>query len=435
MSTFHRFGFFAKKLRFMAIIRKDSPLMPIRHSQGIFWAAAVMMLLSICCFEWMYTAFGQEVLHSEVRVATLLFTHMCLFSVFQLFSGSIIDYAGSKLSLPLAALCVFIGMVLQIYTDDLNFPIMLTVSQFFLTFGASFAFIGIGYLCNGFFKESIAGIMFGFAQASYSMCYAIVWYISTYYEQFLKQNFNFLVWSIAAFQFTVFITILCTASNPAVYCTAKKNIKFSDILSSIYKMLFNSRVVLVSLIGGMEFGIFFSVAGVLLYKASATLGSVASLCMWTGFAIGAPFFCWAYSSFLKVKSKHIFLGSSLLQSGSLLLVTTLIQAVEALHPEKNWVAYAACLVASIFGFASGGHMVAFSAGRELVDIRLITTYCAFVNGCMCVLSGIIVLILTLLSQFYRLSDMLLVMSMVALLYYLLVNFMLYTRSPRSNENR
>ncbi|QLL66875.1 hypothetical protein O998_03710 [Anaplasma phagocytophilum str. Norway variant1] len=129
------------------------------------------------------------------------------------------------------------------------------------------------------------------------------------------------------------------------------------------------------------------------------------------------------------------MGSSLLQSGSLLLVTTLIQAVEALHPEKNWVAYAACLVASIFGFASGGHMVAFSAGRELVDIRLITTYCAFVNGCMCVLSGIIVLILTLLSQFYRLSDMLVVMSVVALLYYLLVNFMLYTRSPRSNENR
>ncbi|SCV66710.1 hypothetical protein ANAPRD1_01227 [Anaplasma phagocytophilum] len=80
-------------------------------------------------------------------------------------------------------------------------------------------------------------------------------------------------------------------------------------------------------------------------------------------------------------------------------------------------------------------MVAFSAGRELVDIRLITTYCAFVNGCMCVLSGIIVLILTLLSQFYRLSDMLVVMSVVALLYYLLVNFMLYTRSPRSNENR
>ncbi|KJV67996.1 hypothetical protein APHNP_0366 [Anaplasma phagocytophilum str. ApNP] len=29
MSTFHRFGFFAKKLRFMAIIRKDSLLCPL----------------------------------------------------------------------------------------------------------------------------------------------------------------------------------------------------------------------------------------------------------------------------------------------------------------------------------------------------------------------------------------------------------------------
>ncbi|KAF2281781.1 hypothetical protein GH714_042605 [Hevea brasiliensis] len=87
-----------------------------RAKSYVGWLTTVMMLISLSCSECMYSAFGGVVLHSELKVAALMFARMCFFALFQLFSGALIDHYGGKLMLPIAALCTCVGVLFQMLT-------------------------------------------------------------------------------------------------------------------------------------------------------------------------------------------------------------------------------------------------------------------------------------------------------------------------------
>ena len=389
-----------------------------------FWLATVLMLLSVGWFESIYAVFGGEVLGSEIKVAALLFTHMCLFSLFQLFSGTLIDCYGSKRLIPMAALCVLIGMLLQVHTYKHNFPLMVLVSQIFLTFGSSFGFVGVGYLSYGFFEKSISGIMFGFAQMAYSISYAVFWVISLCYESFLKQNFKFATWSMVFFQLAIFLFMIFVSSNTKTSVLHKGSVRFLDIIHGILEAILTRNAVTISMIAGIEFGIFFAVSSMFLYKAGNHVGGILSFCSWVGFAVGAPLSCWMHS-FLRVKSKYIFLLSGFIQSFCLLLIVVFTHKILAAE-DHVLLGYANNAVATVFGVVSGAHMVAFSVGRYLVREESITTYYALVNGFMCVLSGVVVLGLTALAEFYPLLDLLFATAILALMSYAVLGIMLRT---------
>ncbi|MDB1135103.1 MFS transporter [Candidatus Anaplasma sp. TIGMIC] len=412
---------------------KDSGLTSGSYStygQYVLWISSVLMLLSVCCFEWMYTTFGKVALGSDIKIALLLFTHMCFFSIFQLFSGVLVDHYGSRLMLPIAALFVFVGMLLQIHTHEHNFPLMVIISQSFLTFGSSFGFIGIGYLSYGFFRKSLAGVMFGIAQMMYSIFYSLSWYVSVYYDAFLKFNFSFIVWSVAVFQFIVSVMILCTARDPEAYEFRGGSIGFLETVRSIVRVTTMPNVLTISLIGGMEFGLFFSVAGVLLHKTNGEIGTVASVYAWVGFALGSPCACFLYS-LLRKGREYIFSVSGLMQGLSLLCLMMLPIQDGIVAGGFVWDNSFYYLLTALFGFFSGGHMIAFTLGSDMALAGALTTYCAIVNGFMCLLSGAIVLGLTALARYHSLADLLLVTAIIAVLYYGLLGLVLHSKAARS----
>ena len=385
------------------------------YSRGLFWLATVLMLLSIGWFESIYAVFGNEVFNSDLKVAVLLFTHMCLFSIFQLFSGTLIDcYRSGKLIL-IAAFCVLIGMILQVHTYEHNFSIMVIISQIFLTFGSSFSFVGIGHLSYRFFAKSISGIMFGFAQMAYSMSYAIFWLFSLGYELFLKQNFKFATWSIVFFQLAILLLMIPVSNNIRIQECDNSGTSFSDMISRICEVTMAKNVIIVSMIAGIEFGIFFATSSMLLYKANSDVGGMLSFYAWIGFAVGAPLTCWMHS-FLGIRGKYILLFSGFVQALCLTITMLLIPAglSPGVHALLSYVNY---FVATMFGVVSGAHMVAFSVGRYLVKEKSITTYYAVVNGSMCILSGVVVLVLTALTEFYSLRNLLLFMAVLAIMSY------------------
>ncbi|WP_169193316.1 hypothetical protein [Anaplasma platys] len=388
--------------------------------QLIYWLMLVLMLLSTCAFEWMYAAFGTVTLSSDVRVATLLFLHMLLFSGFQLFSGVLLDNRGSRVLLPMAAAYVFVGMVMQIFTNVQNFPIMGLISQIFFTFGASFNFIGIDYLSVGFFRASLVGTTVGIAQMAYGALYVLAWYLARYYAPFLTQNFTLLVWCVAVVQLLIFFVMLCVTSTPEAYkyCISDSRLQLVQILRHAWDVARRPMVLLVSLVAGMEFGIFFALAGVLFYKISANIGSIVSAYSWVGFAIGALFFASAPMLF-KWKSLSILLATGLLQGVVLLLLALVIKSLP-LGEVVSYLFYVSCVLAVLFGFFSGGHMAAFTEGVRIVEKKSITTFFSVLNGYMCVLAGLVLMGLTLLMQFAALLDLLVITSVATIAYYLFV---------------
>ena len=384
-------------------------------SRSLLWLATVLMLISTGWFESIYAVFGNEVFSSDVKVATLLFTHMCLFSVFQLFSGTLIDCYGSKRLIPIAAFCVLVGMILQVHTYEHNFPIMVIISQIFLTFGSSFSFVGIGYLSYGFFEKSISGIMFGFAQMAYSISYAIFWLFSLCCELFLKQNFKFATWSMVFFQLAILLIMIPVSDNIKVQERNNSSTSFFDMILRIGEVAMERNAITVSVMAGIEFSIFFVTSSMLLYKASNDVGGMLSFYAWIGFAAGAPLSCWMHA-LLGIRGRYILLLSGFVQ-GLCLIVIVLLIRVGLSTGGRDMLSYVNYIVATVFGIVSGAHMVAFSVGRYLVKEKSITTYYAVVNGSMCVLSGVVVLALTALAEFYSLLNLLLIMAVLALMSY------------------
>ena len=380
----------------------------------IFWATTVYTMLSVTPFEMMYAAFGSEALMSDIMVAELLCVHMCFFSAFQLFSGTLLDYCGGRIFLPLAAGLVFIGMLLQVTAVGSNFFLIVPLSQTFLTCGASFGFIGVEYLSRCVFSGNKAKMAFSLVQAMYGLLCAIFWIISSNYEQIMRYNFYNIVWGITALQFVSALTACCTSNVLEVRPSSVSCLSvFSSITRHICCVMVKPEVWRISLIGGMMFGIFFSLSSLLLYKYDSSIGGFVSTYVWIGFALGAPVSCWIFLHFQD--GKRIFFAIRILQCCSLCCLLLIMKKIAADPHHYEMVKHAGfALAAILFGILSGGHMIAFIIGTHVVDDKHKSVCCAIVNGFMCVIAGVIILVMTIFAEFYKLQTLLICTSCVSL---------------------
>ncbi|AGZ78719.1 hypothetical protein U370_01480 [Anaplasma marginale str. Dawn] len=373
------------------------------------WLTTVMMLVSLSCSECMYSAFGQVVLHSELRVATLMFARMCFFALFQLFSGALIDHYGGKLMLPAAALCTFVGVLFQMLAGEQGFLFMVMLSQPILTFGASFCFIGAGYASMNFFTPPMSGVMFGLAQMAHGLSYALFGVLSFYQNHFLMEHFKFLVSCIIAVQFAVFLMALCAVQNPPGYRGASGHMQFLQVVRNMRDIVTTRDALYASIVGGMMFGMFFAVAGFLLYKLDSKVVYLVSVYAWVGFSLGAPFACWVLT--VLQDKKRVLFAFCVFQMCSLPIVALLIRRMLSAD-DPTLVVYLCYFASFCFGFAAGGHMIAFTFGCNMTAAR-VTTFCAVVNGAMCTIAGVVILVLTLLSEYYNLTTLLIYSAVVA----------------------
>ncbi|KJV68655.1 MFS transporter [Candidatus Neoehrlichia procyonis] len=383
------------------------------------WLVIVLFFVCIGSFEWLYAVFGKVVFYSDLKVAYLLFVHMLFFSIFQLFSGSLIDYFGIKITIALASFCSLIGMILQVFISTNLFFVMLFLSQFFLTFGASFTFIGIGYVSRRFFS-SYYGVMFGLAQMIYSLSYAMFNAI-VFLHWVSISNFRLLTTCNIVLQGIVCILTLCVVSNPRGY-NCQRNVILYDVvrqcLCNIYDVSIVKAIWLISALGSISFGMFFSCSTFLWYKINIYSNEFLAITlsyMWVGFSIGSPVSCWI-SNYFRDK-KFTFLVFSVIQCCSLIFLLMINYKIE-----NQYLIYIYYSIAWLFGFASGGHMIAFVIGSNAVSLYKISTACAIINGCMCIMSGLIILVVMMLAIYYDISLIILIFSILSLLLYIIAAF-------------
>lgn len=302
-----------------------------------------------------------------------------------------------KKVLSISVILTSIGTFLFAHAD---YTICFFVSQIFLALGASFGFVGAGYISYKFFSPLKSGIMFGLVQTVYSLSSLLMEYIYTYLT-LSGLSWRDIIRYIEYAEIIILIfTLFLKNSTKSTYLVKSGNTNIIKLLLQVFKHIVEilqvRNIWLFTVVGSSMFGVFLSIAilwGQKLLMAMNLSGYYAGVIhsvIWIGFAIGCPLVN-AISNILENR-KHVLMGFCLLQciSLSLLLYSSNL--------------YFLCFLVFIFGCASGGHMLNFSIGTDVVDKDKVGTVCSLINGLMCIVGGVIMFLIGLALEYQNKYD-------------------------------
>ena len=386
------------------------------------WIISVLVLVCGSNFQIVYAVINpyvsKDLYLSIAQTALAASIHVWCFSIFQLFTGSILDYYGAKKVLPISMVFISIGTFLFSYAD---YAICFFVSQIFLALGASFGFVGAGYISYRFFSPLISGIMFGLVQTVYSMSSLFMEYTYTYLTS-SGLSWRDLIRYIECVEVSVFIlTLFLSDHKKSVYLKSNDTNLLKvivKVLNHIIKVVQIKNLWLFTITGSLMFGVFLSMAvlwGQKLLMAmdlnSYYSGIVHSI-IWVGFAIGCPLVN-VISNMLKNR-KYVFMCFCVLQCLSLMMMLL-----------YNNNLYTLCFLMFIFGCASGGHMLNFTIGTDVVDKNKVGTICSVINCLMSISGGIIMFIIALFLEYqskYNIVQVSMFMPLIVFLSFILLYF-------------
>jgi MFS family permease len=319
---------------------------------------------------------------SVTQVATIAATYTWVFALFQFYGGALLDQLGSRKVLPISIALVTLGVFM--FANAKSFE-MLLLSQAVLAIGSCTGFVGAGYIGGQWFGMAKFSLMFGLVQVVAALTSAV----SQNAIDFAlgKMTYPALFNYVGIFGIGLFILGVLFIRNPTPVASANHGGVFG-FLSAVTRSLFdvgkNPRVLMVSLIGALLFGVLLSLGVVWAPKllmvrgateSAATLGS--SL-IWLGLAAGSAIIPW-WSDRIRARKRPI-ITFTLVQLAAFAL---LVYAPGL----GNTVDLALCFV---IGFANANHMLAFSAAADVVEPRQIGTSAAIVNGSMFIIGGIMI---------------------------------------------
>ncbi|WP_235111296.1 MFS transporter [Ehrlichia muris] len=361
----------------------------------INWIIGVLVLICGSNFQIAYAVINPYVSEdlnlSIAQTALAASIHMWCFSIFQLFTGSILDCYNEKKVLPVSVVLTIIGTFLFFHAE---YTVCFFVSQIFLALGASFGFVGTGYISYKFFSPLKSGIMFGLVQTVYSLSSLFMEYI---YACLTSSGLPWrdIIRYIEYIEIAVLIATLFLLGNKKSACLKSGDTNIIKLLLQVFKHIVGiirlRKIWLFTIVGSSMFGVFLSIAvfwGQKLLIAMNLRDDNVTLIhsiIWMGFAIGCPLVN-IISNILKNR-KHVLMGFCLLQCSSLSLLLC----------GSNL--YCLCVYMFIFGFASGGHMLNFSIGTDVIDEGKIGTVCSVINGLMCIVGGVIMFLVALVLEY------------------------------------
>ncbi|CEI84648.1 Major Facilitator Superfamily protein [Ehrlichia minasensis] len=391
------------------------------------WIIGVLVLVCGSNFQIAYSVihpYVSEDLNLNIAQTALAASiHMWSFSVFQLFTGSVLDYCDAKKVLPISIVITAIGTFLFSYSD---YTICFFISQVFLGLGASFGFVGAGYISYKFFSPLKSGIMFGLVQTVYSLSSLLMEYTYTYLTS------SGLAWRdiiryIEYAEIVVLILTLFLGNGKKSICLENNSLSISKVLLQVFKHIVEvirvKNIWLFTIVGSLMFGVFLSIAILwgqkllIAMNLSSHYSGVIHSIIWIGFAIGCPLVN-KISNALKNR-KYVFMGFSLLQCVSLTLL---------LYSHN---VYLLCFLIFIFGCASGGHMLNFSISTDVVDESKVGTVCSIINGLMCIVGGVIMFLVGLALEYQDKYDIVHISLFMPILIFLSFGVLFFCRDTFS----
>ena len=331
-------------------------------------------------------AMSEDLTLTTAQVGLIGSIYTWAFAIAQFASGSIMDRLGARWAIPIASAFVTGGAFLFAGASG---AVELCIAQVLMALGAAFGFVGAGFVGGQWFAPMKYGFMFALVQLVASLSAiagqnAIGAFITdTAWDAIIRaMAFGGLALTIA--MFVVMRDPVRSDMAERTWPGAKKF--FDDLFTALGKCMALRDTWINALIGGATFGSMLSLGVVWgpRYLIAAGMPEsdayTISASMWLGLAISAPLFA-KWSDFAKSRKLPMFVGCALQ-----LVAIVVILSRPGMSTTEAYVWF------FLWGFMSGGSMLNFPIGADLVPVSLIGTSAAICNAMQFVMGGILMAI-------------------------------------------
>ncbi len=315
---------------------------------------------------------------SQIGLAASVYTWV--FAISQFMGGALLDRLGLKKVFTGSAVILTLGIFLFANAQDF---FMLLVAQIMLAIGACTGFVGAGFIGGDWFGPAKFNFMFGLVQA-------VVALFSGFSQSLLNfiltdSNWRHVLNGFGVFGISLSVLFLFFMRNrtPLVSSASKEHV-IRGIMQSIWQVSKRSHVWFACVAGGTSFAVVLALGVVWLPKifmahaVSQSDANIYTSLLWIGLSAGSVVVT-KLSDFLRGR-KLILLASN--------IMTLLFFLILLYGPAQSSLLLATS--SFILGFASAGHMLAFSTTADVVPSSEIGAASALVNGFMFILGGILI---------------------------------------------
>ncbi len=351
------------------------------------WLLGVLFVVFVFTFQTGYaiTNLGmtKDLGLSVAQVGFIGSIYTWAFAVAQFASGSILDRLGIRWVIPIAAAVVTLGGFMFANATGAE---MLIAGQVLMALGASFGFVGAGFVGGRWFAPIKYGIMFCLVQFVASLAAIAGQMILGKLVERIPWNELLNTMAISGLVLTVimFVVMRDPVRGDSELQPWEGIRKFvDDLLGAINEVAAIKDSWINALIGGATFGTMLALGVVwgpkylIAAGMSQTDAFFTSSMMWAGLAFGAPVFGWLSDAMKKRKLPMA--GGCALQ---LLMIIIILSRSDMSTFEANVYFF-------LWGFMSGGSMLNFPIGADLVRPALIGTSAAIVNAVQFIVGGLI----------------------------------------------
>lgn len=367
----------------------------IRTNQGanyqawINWILGVAFVVFVFTFQTGYAITNVDMTNklslTVTQVGIIGSIYTWAFAIAQFASGSILDKLGMRWVIPIACAIVTAGGFIFANATGAE---MLIVGQVLMAIGGSFGFVGAGFIGGKWFGPAKYGLMFCWVQFVASLA-AIVGQ-KTLGDMAAQYSWDQLLNGLAFCGLIVTVLLFVIMRSPPESEEVEKwpgITSFSKhLVEKINEVCSISDSWINALIGGATFGSMLAL-GVIWGPRFLSAGGMeqteafgVSAMMWLGLAFGAPIFGWVSD---KLKKRKLPMAT-----GCFLQLLAIIYIIS--NPSMS--VQGASIAFFIWGFMSGGSMLNFPIGAELVRPNLVGTSAAVVNAVQFIIGGIIMAI-------------------------------------------
>ena len=367
----------------MAGVRSPGPVTPGGAQAWLVWVLATSFVVWLFAIQTGYAVVSPGIQAtaglSIVQVGLAASIYTWVFATMQFFSGALLDRFGSRPLLACAVALVTLGAFL--YASTTTFA-TLAIAQCVLAIGASFGFVGAGYIGGSWFPAARYGLMFGLVQACASLGSALG-------QPLILAVLDALVWQqllLAFAAFGVLLTALFTVfmRDAVPHPPAQPGGQvLGSMLGGLGRCFSNPRVVLAAVFAGASFGTMLAVGtlwGPRLMQArglDAAFATALTAIAWLGLAVGAPL--------VNIVSNR-WHSRKWPATAALVLQCAAITAVIYLPDAGNGAALGLMFAVGLF---SGVQMLGFTIAGEAVGKGLIGSASAIVNGVCFIVGGLL----------------------------------------------
>jgi MFS family permease len=350
------------------------------------WALSVCFVVLVFGFQTGYAITNGDIAHSlsldMADIGLVGFAYTWCFAISQLISGALLDRVGARRLLPLACALLALGATLVACANSLT---ALLIAQLPLGLGASFAFIGAGFVGGVWFAPERYGVMFAWVQFVASIAAFLSQITLT--QSLVTWPWPTVIYSLAAVAVGLTVLMLLLRDPPGWNSNhgwpheprlfARQMVRDLIGVARVPGMLSNLCIGAASFGSMLALGVVWAPRLVEAYGIAQQPARIAAACCWLGMAFGAPLFARCAGANPK---KPLLIGV-LLQLAVLVL---LLQGGRI-----NVVPLA--LLLFIFGVAAGASMLCFSIACMLVGPDKAGIASALVNGSQFVMGGLMMM--------------------------------------------